>query len=267
MNFKLLEDEKPDVIFPGDLDVTIIPPLPLPPTSAADTDVNHKMLTPQWKENEIIDATPVQLEPDTQPQSSKRQKNKDEDTHEKWKKKIQKTSKATQTMDKKKKENKGNGEKKKKISVKRECIDEVETCKTMSKAEKFPWLAHYNLLCAEFQRVLYEKCEECQEDVPNQLGHKLCTMADIGEQMLVCFDETYSRVDWNTVVEAWHKKINEELSVVLNPQVPMLFQKASIIKTNNIYQDSENGCMNRLQLNFKGHFSYFIIIFSCKSFT
>ena len=69
--FKLLEDEKPEVIFPGDLDVTIIPPPPSPPTSVVDTDVNHEMLTPQWKENEIINATPVQLEGDTQPQSSK----------------------------------------------------------------------------------------------------------------------------------------------------------------------------------------------------
>ena len=218
MNFKLLEDEKPEVGFPGDLDVTIIPPPPSPPTSAVDTDVNHEMLTPQWKENEIIDAIPVQLEADTQPQSSKRWKNKDEDTYKKWKKKIRKTSKATQTTDEKKKENKGNGEKKKKISIKWECIDEVETCETMLKTEKFLWLTHYNLLCAEFQRVLCEKCEECQEDVPNQLGHKLCIMADIGEQMLVCFNETYSRVDWNTVLEAWHKKINEEMSVVLDPK-------------------------------------------------
>ena len=73
---------------------------------------------------------------------------------------------------------------------------------------------------------MFEKCEECQEGVSNQLGHRLCTMADIAEQMLVCFDETYSRVDWNTVLEAWHIKINEEMSVVLNPQVLMLFQES-----------------------------------------
>ena len=47
MNFKLLENEKPEVVFPGDLDVTIIPPLPSPPSSAVDTDVNHEMLTSQ----------------------------------------------------------------------------------------------------------------------------------------------------------------------------------------------------------------------------
>ena len=86
MNFKLLEDEKPEVVFPGDLDVTIIPslPSPSPSSSAVDTDVNREMLTPQWKENEIIDVIPVQLEADTQPQSSKRWKNKDEDTYEKF---------------------------------------------------------------------------------------------------------------------------------------------------------------------------------------
>ena len=50
------------------------------------------------------------------------------------------------------------------INVKRECIDEVETCETMSKVEKTLWLSHYNLLCAEFQRFLYEECEECQEE-------------------------------------------------------------------------------------------------------
>ena len=181
------------------------------------------MLTPNWKDSQIIVTIPVQLETDTQPQSSKRRKNKDDDACEK-KKKIRKTSKATQT-DEKKKENKGN-EEKKKINVKRECIDEVETFETMTKVEKLLWLTHCDLLCAEFQRVLFEKCEECQEGVSNQLGHRLCTMADIAEQMLVCFDETYSRVDWNTVLEAWHTKINEEMSVVLNPQVLMLFQES-----------------------------------------
>ena len=72
MNFKLLEDEKPEVVFPGDLDVTIIPSPPSPSSAAVDTDVNHEMLTRQWKENEIIDVIPVQLEADTQPQSSKK---------------------------------------------------------------------------------------------------------------------------------------------------------------------------------------------------
>ena len=146
MNFKMLEDEKPEVIFPGDLEVTIIPSLPSPPNSAVDTNVNHEMLTPQWKEDEIIDAIPVQLETDTQPQPSKRRKNKDDNTCEKWKKKTRKTSKATQTTDENKKQNNGNGEKKKKINVKRWCIHEVETCETMSKVEKFLWLTHYCVL-------------------------------------------------------------------------------------------------------------------------
>ena len=95
----MLEDEKPEVIFPGDLDVTIIPSPPSPPSSAVDTTANHEMFTSQCKENEIIDAIPVQLETDTQPQSSKRQKNKDDDAYEKCKKKIRKTSKATLTTD------------------------------------------------------------------------------------------------------------------------------------------------------------------------
>ena len=51
----------------------------------------------------------------------------------------------------------------------------------MSKTEQFLWLTHYNLLCAEFQRVLYEKCEEFQEDVPNQLGHRQPHMTKIWE--------------------------------------------------------------------------------------
>ena len=98
----------------------------------------------------------------------------------------------------------------------------------MTQVEKLSWLTHYDLLCAELQRVLHEKCKECQDDVPSQLnGHKLCTMADIDEQMLRCFDATYSRVDWTTVLEAWHKKINKEMFVVLNPQVLMLFQEST----------------------------------------
>ena len=62
MNFKLLEDEKPEVVFPGDLDVTIIPSPPSPLTLAVDTDLNHEMLTPNWKDSQIIDTIPVQLE-------------------------------------------------------------------------------------------------------------------------------------------------------------------------------------------------------------
>ena len=50
-------------------------------------------------------------------------------------------------------------------------------------------------------------------------------MADIGEQVIVCFDETYWRVDWNVVLEAGYKRINEVMSKVLNPQILMLFQK------------------------------------------
>ena len=121
MNFKLLEDEKPDIVFPGDLDITIIPSPPSPPSSAVDTDVNHEMFTPQWKENEIIDVIPVQLETGTQPQSSKRWKNKDEDTYEKCKKKIRKTSKATQTTDEKRKETR-EMEKKRRRSVPNENV-------------------------------------------------------------------------------------------------------------------------------------------------
>ena len=41
MNFKLLEDEQPEVVLPGDLDVTIIPSPPSPLTSAVNTNVNH----------------------------------------------------------------------------------------------------------------------------------------------------------------------------------------------------------------------------------
>ena len=115
------------------MDVTIIPSPPSPPSSAVDTTANHEMFTPLWNENEMIDAIPVQLETDTRPQSSKTQKNKDDDVYEKCRKEIRKMSKATQTTDEKKKENKGNGEKEEKISAKWECIDEVETCETMSK--------------------------------------------------------------------------------------------------------------------------------------
>ena len=104
MNFKLLEDEKPEVVFPGDLDVTIIPSPPSPPSSAVDTDVNHEMLTPQWKENEIIDVIPVQVEADTQPQSSKRRKNKDEDTYEKFKKRFERPARLHRRRMRKRKE-------------------------------------------------------------------------------------------------------------------------------------------------------------------
>ena len=80
MNFKLLEDNKPEVVLPGDLDVTMIPSLSSPLTSANDTNVNYEIL------KSCTNVIPVQSETDTQPQSSKRRKNKDDDTYEKKKK-------------------------------------------------------------------------------------------------------------------------------------------------------------------------------------
>ena len=58
------------------------------------------------------------------------------------------------------------------------------------------YLSHHELLMDEFGRILNETCTGCQTNDRNQFGHKLCLLASVQEQVNICFEEAYNRVNW-----------------------------------------------------------------------
>ena len=88
---------------------------------------------------------------------------------------------------------------------------------SMKEVEKKLWLEHYNRLCEKLLEVVREKCTGCQTDEANQLGHELCLLASAEEQVNLCFEEVYARVNWEDVMNCWYKKVLE-MPVTLNPE-------------------------------------------------
>ena len=69
------------------------------------------------------------------------------------------------------------------------------------------YLSHHGLLMNEFRRVLNEKCTGCQTNDRNQSGHELCLLASVQEQVNICFEEAYNRVNWYQVFELCQEKL------------------------------------------------------------
>ena len=59
----------------------------------------------------------------------------------------------------------------------------------------------------EFKRVLNEKCTRCQMNDRNQFGHELCLSASVQQQVNICFEEAYNRVNWEQVFELCQEKL------------------------------------------------------------
>ena len=119
---------------------------------------------------------------------------------------------------------KTNGKGERKTDVKRECIDEVASVEAMVDVEKKLWLEHYNQLCEKLMEVVREKCTGCQSNEANQLGHELCLLATVEEQVSACFEYAYIRVNWDKVMERWYNKVLE-LPVALNPETLANFRE------------------------------------------
>ena len=189
----------PEVVIPSDFDFNIFPPLP---TVSEFKDVNNNVLPHTLgvlnKDVSILCNVP-----------KKRKKNLDIEN-----KKARKSEKSlTRKV-----------ETKKKTGVKRQCIDEVESVEVMKEVEKCLWLVHYDLLIEEFHKVTREKCLGCNTNEPIQLAHELCLFDSPQEQVDECFDDAYSKVNWNNVLDLWRKKI-QNLTVEVNPEILLLFQE------------------------------------------
>ena len=83
------------------------------------------------------------------------------------------------------------------------------------------YLSHHKLLMNEFRCVLNEKCTGCQMNDRNQFGHDLCLLASVQQQVNICFEETYNRVNWEQVFELCQEKLRNTDSYGLCPFLPV----------------------------------------------
>ena len=110
------------------------------------------------------------------------------------------------------------------FSFKQECIDEVSSLKAIKEIEKKLCLEHYDQLCEKLLEVVREKCTGCQTDEANHLVHGLCLLASAEEQVNLCFEEAYCRVNWDDVMKCWYQKVLE-LPFALNPETQAIFRE------------------------------------------
>ena len=83
------------------------------------------------------------------------------------------------------------------------------------------YLSHHELLMNEFRRVMNEKCTGCQTNDRNQFAHELCLLASVQEQVDICFEETYNRVNWEQVFQLCQEKLKNTDSYDLCPFLPV----------------------------------------------
>ena len=83
------------------------------------------------------------------------------------------------------------------------------------------YLSHHELLMKEFRHVLNEKCTGCQTNDRNQFAHELCLLASVQEQVDICFEETYNRVNWEQVFQLCQEKLKNTDSYDLCPFLPV----------------------------------------------
>ena len=65
-------------------------------------------------------------------------------------------------------------------------------------------------------------CTGCQMNDHNQFGHELCLLASVQEQVNICFEEAYNRVNWNQVFELCQEKLRNTDSYGLCPFLPVV---------------------------------------------
>ena len=87
------------------------------------------------------------------------------------------------------------------------------------------YFSHHELLMGEFRRVLNEKCTGCQTNDRNQFRHELCLLASVRDQLNICFEETYNRVNWDQVFQLCQEKLRNTDSYRLCRFLPVLSGK------------------------------------------
>ena len=83
------------------------------------------------------------------------------------------------------------------------------------------YLSHHELLMNEFRRTLNKRCGGCQKNDHNQSAHELCLLASVQEQVNICFEEAYNRVNWDQLFELCQEKLRNTVSYGLCPFLPV----------------------------------------------
>ena len=83
------------------------------------------------------------------------------------------------------------------------------------------YLSQHELLMNEFRHVFNKKCTGCQINDHNQFGHELCFLASVQQQVNICFEEAYNRVNWDQVFELCQVKLRNTNSYSLCPFLPV----------------------------------------------
>ena len=83
-------------------------------------------------------------------------------------------------------------------------------------------MSHHELLMDEFRRILNEKCTGCQTNDRNQFGYELCLLVSVLDQVNICFEETYNRVNCDQVFRLCQEKLKNTDSYRLCPFLPVL---------------------------------------------
>ena len=107
------------------------------------------------------------------------------------------------------------------------------------------YLSHHELLMDEFRCVLNEKCVGCQTNYHNHLGHELCLLASVQEQVNICFEEAYYRVKWDQVFELCQDKLRNTDSY--GPHLFLPVVSAEMGAKEDRYKKLTNFC--KLQLS------------------
>ena len=92
------------------------------------------------------------------------------------------------------------------------------------------YLSHHELLMNEFRCVLNEKCSGCQTNDRNQFAHELYLLVSVQEQVNLCFEEAYNRVNWDQVFELCQEKLRNTDSYGFCPFLPMTSNKMDLQK-------------------------------------
>ena len=91
----------------------------------------------------------------------------------------------------------------------------------MNRCVRTFYLSHHELLINEFRRILNEKLTGYQTNDHNQSGYELSLLASVQEQVNICFEETYSRVNWDQVFQLCQEEFRNTDSYGLCPFLPM----------------------------------------------
>ena len=69
---------------------------------------------------------------------------------------------------------------------------------------------------------------------PNQ-PNELCLLTSAEEQVNLCFEEVYGRVNWDEVLDNWYKKVLE-MPIALNPETLAIFRE-TVNPKDSTYKD------------------------------